>query len=340
MLRLMLLVGFSSAVLAAYTGESYSVGVGFQRLEIPGLDGPPMEIGVWYPTRNATTSVAIGLFEQPVAINGVIEGRLLPLIVVSHGSGGSMASHYDTALELARQGFVVVAPTHPGDNTRDQSAAGNRRDLLSRPRHIHAVIDYMLTEWSGRAHLDGNRIGLLGVSLGGFTGLVLAGGSPDLAQLRRHCQRTTDRPECQFVLAHRGDQLDSVTPPTDAWTNDRRIGALVLAAPAIGFLFEDSGLRRVRIPVQLWRAGDDRESPNSTSSDVIERLLPRPPDVHTADGAGHFIFLPPCSPSLASVAASICEDPPGVDRAAFHARWNDSLGRFFTRALPGRSSPG
>jgi predicted dienelactone hydrolase len=292
-----------------------------------------MEIGVWYPTRASTTTAAIGPFQQRVAINGAIEGSRLPLVVVSHGTGGSMASHYDTALELARAGFVVVAPTHPGDNTGDQSATGNRRDLLDRPLHLRAAIDYMLTQWQDRTHLDKRRVGVLGVSLGGFTGLVLAGGSPNLTRLRQRCAHPTDLPECQFVISHHGDQLDSATVPASAWTSDERIRALALAVPALGFLFEDSGLRNVRIPVQIWRAGNDQATPNGSSSDVIYRLLPRPAEVHTVEGAGHFIFIAPCSQALATAAPSICEDPPGIDRIAVHSEWNDSLVRFFTRAL-------
>jgi len=48
----------------------------------------------------------LGPFEQTVAAGGAIAGRDLPLIVMSHGSGGSFEGHYDTALALAKAGFV------------------------------------------------------------------------------------------------------------------------------------------------------------------------------------------------------------------------------------------
>lgn len=38
-------------------------------------------------------------------------------IAMSHGTGGSLSSHIDTANALARAGFVVLAVTHIGDNT-------------------------------------------------------------------------------------------------------------------------------------------------------------------------------------------------------------------------------
>ena len=37
-----------------------------------------------------------------------------PVIVISHGSGGSFLGHHDTAETLADAGFVVAAISHPG----------------------------------------------------------------------------------------------------------------------------------------------------------------------------------------------------------------------------------
>ena len=39
-----------------------------------------------------------------------------PLILLSHDSAGSRFSLHELASELARNGFVVLAFTHPGDN--------------------------------------------------------------------------------------------------------------------------------------------------------------------------------------------------------------------------------
>jgi hypothetical protein len=41
-----------------------------------------------------------------------------------HGNTGSPMALHDLANGLARQGFVVVAVIHPGDNSRDRAASG------------------------------------------------------------------------------------------------------------------------------------------------------------------------------------------------------------------------
>ena len=113
---------------------------GFSELSIPSPDGP-IQTGIWYPSAAPVASRRIGPYAQTVAAGGEMAGRDLPLIVISHGSGGSFAQHYDTAIALADAGFVVASITHPGDNESDQS---HFAEFERRPRHITVLIDYML----------------------------------------------------------------------------------------------------------------------------------------------------------------------------------------------------
>src|SRR6516162_5828538 len=145
----------------------------FERVMVPDPDGPLLEAGIWYPSDAPASSQQLGLYTQTVAAGGVVAGRSLPLVVMSHGTGGSFEGHYDTALALAEAGVVVAAVTHTGDNYRDQSGF-NR--VENRPRHITALVDYMLSSWPRREALDPERIGMFGFSAGSFTTLVAIGG--------------------------------------------------------------------------------------------------------------------------------------------------------------------
>lgn len=109
--------------------------VGFQQATVPDPQGKAIAVGIWYPTSSEVSHHSLGFFTQDVALNGTLAGEHLPLVLISHGVYGSMASHYDTAMALAEAGYVVAAPTHTGDSSSDQSYLGKRIDLIDRPRH-------------------------------------------------------------------------------------------------------------------------------------------------------------------------------------------------------------
>jgi predicted dienelactone hydrolase len=316
----------------ASTQPGEKLTIGFTRVMVPDPEDRPLEVAIWHPSSGPTSSKPLGPFTQVVVPDGPVTGAHLPLILVSEGAFGSPWSHYDTALELARAGFVVAAVMHTGDNYRDQSYAGNRRDLIGRPRQMHRVTDYMLGSWPARAQLDPARVGIFGFSLGGFTALVEIGGIPDLRQMARLCADHADAPECRFIRDRHGDQLDPMPASEPKWVHDARIRAAVIVAPAVAFLFEPDGLRLVKVPVQLWHAEGDEQSPNRWNSDVVRELL-HVSEEHTAPGTGHYAFLAPCNAALASAVPAICEDAPGFDRSAFHRDFDNEVIAFFKARL-------
>jgi predicted dienelactone hydrolase len=231
--------------------------------------------------------------------------------------------HVDTAVALARAGFIVAALTHPGDNWRDNSRA---TQIDRRPPALSALISYMLTDWSGHAAIDPNRIGAFGFSSGGFTVLAAAGGRPDMRRFVDHCAQHPQFFDCSLLKS-------GPRAVTGAWPEmrDPRIKAIVVAAPALGFTFDRAGLARVRVPVQLWRADDDRILPAPFYADAVRAALPMGPEFHSVPNAGHFDFLAPCADT--SIAPQICQSAPGFDRTAFHARFNAAVVRFLRRKL-------
>jgi predicted dienelactone hydrolase len=305
---------------------------GFQSLTVPDGNTPPLTVGVWYPSDSPATPHALGSFQQAVALDGRVAGGRAPLILISHGTAGSLASHYDTALALADAGFIVAAVTHAGDNFQDQRYAGQLIDLTDRPRQIIRVIDFMLNDSPIRDHIDRARIGMLGSSLGGFTALVVAGAEPDVGRLRVLCSTRPRAPECLFIKSRHGNQLDRQSKPP-VWAHDGRVRAAVIAAPAVGVVFDRNRLRNVTIPIQLWEAGNDRVSPNEWNGDVIRGGLPTQPEARSVAGADHYVFLAPCSQTLVQQAPQICRDAPGVNRSRFHAEFNGAVVAFFERAL-------
>lgn len=189
----------------------------------------------------------------------------------------------------------------------------------------------MLTDWPGHAAVDPTRIGAFGFSAGGFTVLAAAGGRPDLGRFASHCADHPSFFDCMLLKAQ-------PRPVNPGWPDlrDARLGAVVIAAPALGFAFDRDGLSAVRIPVQLWRADEDHILPPPYYADAVRAALPTPPEFHTAPGAGHFDFLTPCTDPRAM--PQICQSSPGFDRVSFHTHFNAEVVRFFTVKLALRRS--
>ena len=100
-----------------------------------------------------------------------------PLIVLSHGSGGSPQSLTKMATAWAQAGFVVALPRFPLTNSVNGGA--NAIDVTNQPGDVSFVISRLLAEsdaagspMSGR--VDRDHIGVAGHSLGGATAYGVA----------------------------------------------------------------------------------------------------------------------------------------------------------------------
>src|SRR5689334_17860242 len=67
--------------------------VGFRIERVPDAAGPPVEVGVWYPARGEAAPRRLETFVEAVASEAPVAGDRLPLVVMSHGNGGSFTSH-------------------------------------------------------------------------------------------------------------------------------------------------------------------------------------------------------------------------------------------------------
>ena len=324
--RLALLWGAASLVL---TAQAAPLAAGYERLQAADGSEKPLEVALWYPTDAPAEKVDLGPFTLDIAPGGAVAGKGLPLVVISHGNGGSSLGHHDTAVALARAGFVVAAVTHTGDNHADQSKEAS---MMERPRHISRVIDHLLTEWRERDRIDPARIGVFGFSSGGFTVLTVVGGASDLGRVGPHCKLHPSHYACQ-VIARRPNDAAAAGASGVQSGRDARVRAAVVVAPALGFAFTKESLAAVAVPIQLWRAEDDAVLPHPWYAEAVRAGLPKAVDYREVPKAGHFDFLAPCTPRFAAMAPPLCSSQPGFDRLAFHREFNSAVVAFFQRSL-------
>ncbi|MGE4592235.1 alpha/beta hydrolase family protein [Alcaligenes sp.] len=316
-LKLVLAAALSFTTIVAHAA-------GFHRIEIPAeSDSPALKGAVWYPCSQPLEEVKIGPYVMSVAKDCPVVGRHLPLVVISHGWGGTFLGHWGIAETLANAGFVVAAINH-GDNALNPRRYGDLSVLIERPTDIRRLIDFMLDSWPDASKLDAQRVGFFGFSRGGYTGLVSIGANPLGELLCKH----KDNPACE--QAKQGELL--------TLTHDPRIKAAVVADPLSDFFTVES-FKNVKVPVQLWRSeqGGDGVTPESVAA--IAHALSERVEFHTVAAAEHFAFLAPCTPEMAKRAPEICSDPPGFDRQVFHTELNSTVLAFFRKNLANDEKP-
>lgn len=330
MMRLcaLLLLGLLNGALSVQAQAVESWSVGFHQLDFPDpLDSQPMHAIAFYPsTDQAQLSKIQGYTIEATEDAHIAMGRF-PLLVLSHGNTGTPLALHDLATSLARQGFVVVAVLHPGDNYLDHSRLGSLSNLYGRPLQVSQAISAALLDPLLAPYLSADQVGIIGYSAGGETALILAGAQPDLARLRKYClQRPQDRDACKTQGQLIADR-DDLSPQADP-----RVGAIMLMAP-LSLMFGRTALGGVHVPVLMYSGDGDELVAVDMNADALARKLPQPPDYTLLAGAGHFVFMAPCSEDQRAAAPALCTDREGVDREAIHRYLSDEAVRFFEGAL-------
>ncbi len=159
-------------------------GVGFTRLSTADPMGGQMQYSLWYPTKVPNGVVRSGPFEFPGTRDAEPAAGPFGLVILSHGSGGFDLGHRDTAIALAKAGFIAAAPLHPRNNFRDDIGDDQRIVLDGRPRQLSAVIDALLAQPAWSSRIDSEKIAAFGFSAGGYTVLAVLGAQPQLIGTR------------------------------------------------------------------------------------------------------------------------------------------------------------
>lgn len=191
-----------------------------------------------------------------------------PLVVISHGFGADRRFFTYLATHLASYGLTVVAIEHPGSNvkalTQPTGTILPAQEFIDRPQDVSLVLD-RLEELNQNTFLFRNRfnlddVTLVGHSLGGYTGLVLAGADLDQAALGSFCQSLEANaitPADWLQCAAMDLQMPSVELADD------RITQLVIMNPIIGQLFGADGLAEVEVPTLMLTSTQDGVTPST-----------------------------------------------------------------------------
>lgn len=295
---------------------------------------------VFYPSSEPTrATTAFGPYDVAASPGAAAAPGTWPLVVISHGHGGSDLGHHDLASYLARHGFVVATFEQPGDNFHDQSGSATSKVLVGRAIEVRAVIDTLLADARWKTLIDPARVGVAGFSAGGYTSLLVVGAKPRFDLFIGYCQRhPTDMETCgpakKLTPEAAAAYLANIQHDLTRWgdTADPRVKAAFVMAP-LSLVFDKAGAGAIDRPVDLWYGQHDHVLLPSENALHLKPLVPTLAHVHEVPKADHWVFLAPCSARLAKDAGEICKDPPGVDRAKVHQRIDANAVAFFRKAL-------
>jgi predicted dienelactone hydrolase len=162
---------------------------------------------VWYPAESSAQPrpqrippVGEAIFEAaPAAPAAKIAPRpqKFPLVLLSHGTGGTAQSVAWFATALASRGYIVAAVNHPGNNAMEPPYTVQGFVLWwLRAKDISTVLDDILADPDFAPRIDQQQINAAGFSLGGYTMIELAGGITSRRHFDQVCAAAPDQVSC------------------------------------------------------------------------------------------------------------------------------------------------
>lgn len=333
----------SLAIPLEANAAGYETGV--QRIVVTSQErGTDLDVTVWYPASVGGETVLLGdnvFFEGTEAMQDApIAAGEFPLILLSHGAGlaGRAEAMSWIATPLAEEGFIVAAPTHPG-NTGPERSAEQTMKLWLRPSDLSETLDVIENGTSLQSHVDLDQIGVLGMSMGGNTALSIAGARIDPDLLASYCD-TNDRNEslCDWVRLS-GVDLHAMDKEASGRDNrDKRVRFVMAIDPAPADVFATDTLSDISIPVLLVNLGKEGDMPQTLQASKIADAIPDARYEAIVD-ASHTSMFALCKPGAAEIALEegiedpICVDGTERSRDAIHAQLIDMIATAFGQAL-------
>ncbi|WP_095200476.1 alpha/beta hydrolase family protein [Mesorhizobium carmichaelinearum] len=306
--------------------------------------GTDLDVTVWYPAQPGGEAVNLGDSELFVGTSAMrdapISGGKFPLILLSHGAGlaGTPQALSWIATPLARQGFVVAAPTHPGNGGKNRSAAETMK-LWLRPADLAATLDAIGKDTFFGAHLEQGKVGVLGLSMGGNTALAIAGARVDPKLLAAYCDTDAlNASLCQWIRQSGVDLHAMDLQPAGRDNTDDRIRFAMAIDPAPVDVLDAKSFAEIKIPLAIFNLGRPGKIPATADASGIAKAIANA-SYATIEDASHYSMFGACKPGAAEIIASeeigdpLCDDGAGRSRGEIHAQLIDMTVVAFSRAL-------
>lgn len=314
-----ILMGFEPYPITPYPVVGYD--------EVPFLDETHQmsrDLLIWYPINPQIEGIASknpwDVFNVAIRAPFKTSEVKVPVIVISHGTGGTPHQLSWLIRQLVYSGYIVIGIKHLDLSINWQ-----------RPQDITTIIDKFSSHPMAN-HANLNQIGIAGFSLGGTTAISLAGA--------------------------RATKLDSIIPtPKDAYPKefswikaalpslnkelmsknwrDPRIKAAFVMAPSWGWIFDEKNLREISIPIYLIASSADDVLVTQSNAGFFARNIPKSTYQEISGKANHYVFISALNEKqrqeldLPPELNFLIEDNVSVDRTWIQSEVSQEATRFF-----------
>jgi predicted dienelactone hydrolase len=300
----------------------------------------PVVIEIWYPTTDTLKSTDkhfSPFLRQPTVHNARLPANKLPLIMLSHGTGGGRLTLEWLAQALANSGCIVAAVDHYG-NTYDHKIPLEFVKPWERPLDISFALTSLLNNPEIGPLIDQQKIGAAGFSFGGYTMIALAGAKLDFEQARNY-YKTTGRKELEIPeFPGLVKLLDDSTliagskhvPPL----KDNRIKAFFSISPALGFGFiRKEQVADIKGALYIVGSQSDSIAPVKTNARHYHQLISKSKYTELPGKVGHYVMLGEAIDAVKKEAPIYFTDDPSVNRHAIHLQVDSLAVAFFRKEL-------
>ena len=321
------------------------------RLDWDALGPRPIKWCCWYPASSDASTAEHqfgGSESSPLFTQGIIaknaeisnEKSEWPLVLLSHGTGGSANGMGWLATRLAQDGYICIGVDHHGNTASESYRAEGFICWWERPSDLSLIIDRVDQIAPIKNNVDADKITCAGFSLGGYTSLALAGAITSMEQFVIWLNENPNSIGGPREFPNIDQEISRLMSDSErfrqSWNRqsesylDLRISKFVAIAPAPTIrAFSTQSLSNIGCPVFIISGESDLEAPFEECALWLSKQNPSFRLKPLGKGVGHYVFIAECTEYGRCAEPDICRDPPGTIRSDIHHEVASMISDFF-----------
>ncbi|GHB42256.1 dienelactone hydrolase [Pseudovibrio japonicus] len=283
---------------------------------------------IWYPNGGGGDMTIFA--ENPVfqgvdaAMNAEVRDGVYPVVLFSHGMGGTARAQAWLAAGLAERGAIVVSVNHAYSTWGDFNMTKGVRHW-TRALDMSEALDALLDDPDFGGRIDPSRVMAAGFSYGGWTALSLGGLRGNHTGIVGACTNFIETMEaCDLLLSDAVNMQGLEAVDWNASYADARITHVAAIDPGFvwGLTAENAATLIPNVLLIGFGGAEDRMQATDFDQSGMASLL-SDAQILRFDPSFHFTAMPLCKPEGEAILIEenddpVCTDPAGTDRSSVH----------------------